>query len=292
MKLNHVFKHIVVFIDAIEEFIVYFLQLCFYDKVRNFIKKGTYSKPLDILVNGPSLNDSLVEIINGKLYETHEIMTVNFLTNEDCFYTLKPRYHVISDVQLFLKSEGYEDKVKSFVDCLNTKVDWEMTLFVTYGLYRNKNWRNKFYNNNIEIVPLHTIAAPRNKKVSCFFATRGLLGANYGSVLHHAIYAGILMGYKTICLYGADHTFFNGLFVNHDNQVCKRTEHFYDDQSEIKPIYHLCTGERRPYTMSFFMWEYERVFLGHDIMRYISDKMGCKIINKSKISLIDSYIRE
>jgi hypothetical protein len=193
---------------------------------------------------------------------------------------------------LFVNSEGYETKVKDFFNVLNQKVDWELNLLVTYGLFKNKFFRNHIHNQKIKMVLLHTIAAPRDKSVSFFFAKRGLLGANYGSVLHHAIYAGIMLGYKIINLYGADHTFFTGLFVNEKNQVCRRTEHFYDDDAEVKPIYHLCTGRRMPYKMSFFMWEYERVFLGHDIMRYIADKMGVSIVNRSKVSLIDSYERK
>ena len=291
MTLNKILKSIVVFIDAAEEFLVYFLQLCIYDKVRNFIKKEEQLKPLDILVNGPSLKDSLNDIINDNLYAIHDLVTVNFMTNEDSFFIIKPKYHVISDVQLFVNSEGYETKVRDFFENLNQKVDWDLTLLLTYGLYKNKIFQGKINNKKIKIVLLHTIAAPRDMKVSYFFAKRGLLGANYGSVLHHAIYAGIMLGYKDINLYGADHTFFTGLFVNNHNQVCRRTEHFYDDNVEVKPIYHLCTGKRMPYKMSFFMWEYERVFLGHDIMRYIADKMGVRIVNRSKISLIDSYER-
>ena len=100
------------------------------------------------------------------------------------------------------------------------------------------------------------------------------------------------MGYKLIELYGADHTFFEGLCVDEKNRVCRKITHFYDNSTETNPVYHTYTGEKLPYKMSYFVYEYYRVFLGHDILRKIADKMGVDIYNKTPNSMIDSYERE
>ena len=199
---------------------------------------------------------------------------------------------MISDYTLFHYSKGNEENVRAFIENVNTKVDWPMTIFITYGLWNDKQWKSQFKNDKLKLIPIHTIAAPESIKASYYLHKLGWLGANYGSVLHHAIYVGILMGYEKMEVYGADHTFFDGLCVDDNNRVCRKITHFYDQSSEIKPIYHTYTGEVKPYKMSYFVSEYEKVFLGHDILRYIADKENVRIINKTPISLIDSYERK
>lgn len=291
MKIRKLLGKVVDFIDAIELFIVYVSQLAIFDTFKNHIKRQFPSRPLVVLANGPSLKQSLNEIIENDKYLESDFITVNFMANDDNFYIIKPVYHVISDYTLFHDSYGNEEKVIDFFKNLNTRVDWNLTIFVTYSLWKDKKWLSRFCNQNLKFVPLHSIEAPDNMRVSYILSKLGWLGANYGSVLHHAIYVGLLSGYKYIYVFGADHTFFDGLCVDEDNRVCRKITHFYDNKSEIKPIYHIYTGERKPYRMSYFMLEYKRVFCGHDILRYIAEKMGAKIINRTPVSLIDSYER-
>lgn len=283
------------FVDAIadfERFLVYVGQLAFYDTFKNYIKKEFHSKDLVVLVNGPSLKDSIHKIISNKEYEKNDLITVNFMVNDDTFYVIKPKCLVISDYTLFHLSIGNEEKVVSFFDSINNKVNWELTIYVTYSLYKDKQWRAQFRNPMVKLIPIHSVESPDSITASYWLHRLGWLGANYGSVLHHAIYVGMLSGYKKIYLYGADHTFFDGLCVDDENRVCRKISHFYDDETEIRPIYHIYTGERKPYKMSYFLMEYQRVFLGHDILRYIADRLNVKIINKTPVSLIDSYERQ
>lgn len=279
-------------ISATGEFVLYVSQMLLFDTFKNHVKKEKRDKKLIVLANGPSLKQSFTEIIDSRMYLENDLITVNFMVNDDRFFTIKPRYHVISDYTLFHNSQGNEEKVRGFFENINTKVDWSMTIFITYGLWNDKQWKSQFKNDKLTLIPIHTIAAPESTKASYYLHKLGWLGANYGSVLHHAIYVGILMGYKIIDIYGADHTFFDGLCVDENNRVCRKITHFYDQSSEIKPIYHTYTGEVKPYRMSYFVSEYEKVFLGHDILRFIADKENVRIINKTPISLIDSYERK
>lgn len=279
-------------ISATSEFVLYVSQMLFFDTFKNHVKKESHDKKLIVLANGPSLKQSFTEIIESKMYLENDFVTVNFMVNDERFFIIKPCYHVISDYTLFHYSKGNEDNVRVFFENINTKVDWPMTIFITYGLWNDKQWKSQFKNNKLKLIPIHTIAAPESIKASYYLHKLGWLGANYGSVLHHAIYVGILMGYEKMEVYGADHTFFDGLCVDENNRVCRKITHFYDQSSEIKPIYHTYTGEVKPYKMSYFVSEYEKVFLGHDILRFIADKENVRIINKTPVSLIDSYERK
>lgn len=292
MKIKKIFGKIIDGIVDCERFVLYTAQLLVFDSFRNFVKKEVQDRSLLVLVNGPSLKESLSQIIDNEEYINNDIITVNFMANDVSFFTIKPRYHVISDYALFHDSQGNEEKVGCFINNINNKVDWDLTLFITYSLWKDKRWIRRIENKRIKIVPFHSIEAPESIKVSYLLSRLGWLGANYGSVLHHAIYLGMLSGYKKEYVYGADHTFFDGLCVDGDNRVCRKITHFYDEETEIRPIYHIYTGEKKPYKMSFFLMEYQRVFYGHDILRFIADKTKVKIINKTPISLIDSYERK
>ena len=259
------------------------------ESFRNYIPKSHHSRPLAILVNGPSLNHSLTEIIETKKHEEYDLMCVNFMVNDSRFEIIRPRYYVISD-PMFYDAPGCEDRVKDFFANINRKVFWKLILFVPYRFWKDKSWLKRFHN-NIETIPFY-METP--SEIVYFFsrmAKAGIIGTCYGSVLHHAIYAGLLSGYDKIYLYGADHTFFDGLCVNSQNQVCKKTTHFYDENPNIEPIYHTYTGVKTPYTMSHFLNEYFRVFHGHEILQTIAKSMAVDIVNKTPISMIDSYKR-
>lgn len=275
------------------EFINCIGRMLVFEDFRNYFEKKERSYPLMVLANGPSLKDSLKSIIENKEYLDHDIATVNFMTNDDRFYIMKPCYHVISD-GMFYKNPTQQDRVQEFFFNLNTKVDWPLTLFAAYEFCKDKKWRARIKNENIKIIPLHTQTPPWNGgRLTMFLAKRGLLGANFGSVLHHAINVGLMSGYKHVDIYGADHTFFDGLCVNGQNVVCKKTTHFYDNKpEEVKPVFQTWSGKDVPYTMSAFLHEYWRVFKGHEILRAVADKLDIEIINKTPISMIDCYKRE
>lgn len=292
MKIKKILRNIVDSIASTESFLLYLAEIAVLDTFKNYIKEKPQTKNMLVLANGPSLKQSLEDIIGNKAYLDNDVITVNFMVNDDSFYVMKPKYHVISDYTLFHDLTDNEERVEDFFNNINHRVDWDLTIFIAYSLWKNKEWRSKFTNNKLKLIPFHSVEAPESTGASYLLSKMGLLGACYGSVLHHAIFVSMQMGYKVLEVYGADHTFFDGICVDEQNRVCRMITHYYDNSTEIKPIYHIYTGEKRPYKMSYFMSEYEKVFLGHDILRYIADKNCVDIINKTPISLIDSYKRK
>lgn len=272
----------------------YLWNLVFNTGLKCYIPKNQCAdNTLLVLVNGPSLNESVGEIIETERYKRDAIISVNFLMNDDRFFVMKPKYHVISDAMFYL-TEVHKERVKCFFESLNTRVDWDMYLFMPMRFIRLEKKLKKIKNKHIHLVPIRQVFPPDLKTdvLISYVAKKGLLGPDYGTVMHHAIYVGMVMGFKREELYGADHTFFDGLTVNNQNQVCKRTTHFYATDTKVEPMYcyHVKSG-KTAYTMQYFLFEYERIFRGHLILRKIADKLGVSIINKTKGSMIDAYER-
>ena len=277
-------------LTAFGDFIICILRLRLFEDLKNYFINKERNKPLAVLANGPSLNNSLECLILSNEYKALDFATVNFMPNDDRFYLLKPKYHVISD-PMFYNNDSQKERVELMFSNLNKKVDWNLVMYVAYNFWKDKKWCKKIENSNIQLLPLHIPNPPQNKRLTMFLVKRGLMGADFGSVLHHAINIGLMSGYNKLFLYGADHTFFEGLCVDNENRVCKITKHFYDNNEEVKPIYYYWTGQQVPYTMSWFLYEYMRVFRGHEILRMVADEIGVEIINKTPISMIDSYKR-
>ena len=111
------------------------------------------------------------------------------------------------------------------------------------------------------------------------------------TVANLAIFVGINGGYKHLRLYGVDHTYFDSLCVNEDNQVCTKIAHFYNDkEEELRPLRRSLDG--KVYTMSEYLKMVMEVFRSHDILYKYSKYMKVQILNCTKGSMIDSYERK
>ena len=289
-----------------------FLALCYFVKLivktgfRCYVPRNVAGgRKLLVLVNGPSLNDSWDEIIATKRNETDDIITVNFAANDERFYITKPKYYLITDPMFYYPNEHpreEKERVVLFFENLNTRVDWDMILFLSTQLFRAEKKAKKVSNPHIRIIPFHgllTFIRPitwrmkTGRRIIMYFAKKGLFSPDRDTVMHFAIYLGFLMGYKVEELYGADHNFLEGLMVNDKNQVCKRTVHFYETDAALKPVGAasvngvgvVCS------TVGVLLSLYEQVFKGHELLRMIADEMGVRVINMTKGSMIDVYER-
>jgi len=262
----------------------------------NYIKKdsltGDRTKELLVFANGPSLSEVLTDIKSGEfLKRDSDIIMMNFTANSDDFYQMKPKYFCISDIMFYRIDRYREEKVLLLFENLNTRVDWPLNVYFPYRWFKDKDYLKKFHNPYLNLVPFHTLEYQGFERFRFPLMLRNIGGSDFGTVLQNAINIGIILGYKRLYLYGADHTFFDGLKVDDNNQVCKITSHVYDDMKTVEPIYQYYSGEKEPYTMSFFLAEYAKLFAGHEIMKRYADYAGVEIINMTKNSMIDSYRR-
>ena len=216
-------------------------------------------------------------------------MAVNFFALDERFETVRPAYYVLSD-PMFFRDSVCRDRVAELYRTLAEKVTWPMNLYVQYYNPEHFDYRAALPNPNIRIVRFHTQLYRGFRGVEFWLFRRGLGSANFGTVVQVCEYVALLLGYKTLELYGVDHTLLDGLCVDEENRLCRADGHYYDAAPATpKPIFQKVP--HRPYTMSVYLAEVAELFRGHEVLRDYAASLGARIINRTRGSMIDAYER-
>ena len=263
------------------------------ENFRNYVgRAGTVGEPKPsvlILGNGPSLAEDLPRLIERREHETKDVMAVNFFALDERFETVRPAYYVLSD-PMFFRDSACRDRVAELYRVLDEKVTWPMNLYVQYYNPERFDYRAALPNPNIRIVRFHTQLYRGFRGVEFWLFRRGLGSANFGTVVQVCEYVALLLGYKTLELYGVDHTLLDGLCVDEENRLCRADGHYYDAvPATPKPIFQKVP--HRPYTMSVYLAEVAELFRGHEVLRDYAASLGARIINRTRGSMIDAYER-
>ena len=263
------------------------------ENVRTYVgRAGTVGEPKPsavILGNGPSLAEDLPRLIERREHETKDVMAVNFFALDERFETVRPAYYVLSD-PMFFRDSACRDRVAELYRVLDEKVTWPMNLYVQYYNPERFDYRAALPNPNIRIVRFHTQLYRGFRGVEFWLFRRGLGSANFGTVVQVCEYVALLLGYKTLELYGVDHTLLDGLCVDEENRLCRADGHYYDAAPATpKPIFQKVP--HRPYTMSVYLAEVAELFRGHEVLRDYAASLGARIINRTRGSMIDAYER-
>ena len=272
---------------------LYFAVMAVKENFRNYVgRAGTVGTPKSsavILGNGPSLAEDLPRLIERGEHRTKDVMAVNYFALDERFGVVRPAYYVLSD-PMFFRDSACRDRVAELYRVLNEKVTWPMNLYVQYYNPEHFDYRAALPNPNIRIVRFHTQVYRGFRSVEFWLFRRGLGSANFGTVVQVCEYIALLLGYKTLELYGVDHTLLDGLCVDDENRLCRADGHYYDDAPAVpKPIFQKVP--HRPYTMSVYLAEVAELFRGHEVLRDYARSLGARIINRTRGSMIDSYER-
>lgn len=277
--------------------LLYFLIMAVKEDFRNHVARAGAnnmhsSKRLAILGNGPSLKKQLPKLIEQREWEQADMMAVNFFALSEEFRLIKPKYYILSDPMFFRKA-GHSERIENLYNAL-AKVEWQMTLYVQYYNPEKFDYTAAIANNpNIRIVKFHSTVFHGFRSVEFWCYRHGLGSGNWGTVVQNGILTAIQIGYRTIELYGVDHTLLDGLTVDNQNRLCRTASHYYDTTpAEPKPIYYNATNPPRPYTMAEYLTETAELFRGHEVLRDFAKEEGVKIINRTAGSLIDAYERD
>ena len=271
----------------------YFAVMAVKENFRNYVGRagrteGALSDELALLANGPSLADELPRLLAGARAGC-DFLAVNYFAEHEAFERLRPAYYVLSDPQFF-RASAQRDRVAALYRTLARKVTWPMTLYVQYYNPERFDYRAALPNPNIRIVRFHTQLYRGFRGVEFWLFRRGLGSANFGTVVQVCEYVALLLGYKTLELYGVDHTLLDGLCVDEENRLCRADGHYYDAAPATpKPIFQKVP--HRPYTMSVYLAEVAELFRGHEVLRDYAASLGARIINRTRGSMIDAYER-
>lgn len=237
-----------------------------------------------ILGNGPSLRATIDEEFDWLI--SHDLMAVNFAALSPEFRRLRPKYYVLAD-PVFFNSYSHNNNVRNLWGVFGT-VSWDITLLIPSKfkllvkplLMHSPGLKVRYFN----LTPVEGF-----KWLSHFLYKSGLGMPRPRNVMIPAIMEAIRLGYKTIYLCGADHTWTKTLDVDDDNFVVSIQPHFYKDNEEeharVREAYqglrlHDVIGSMTVAFRSY--WQ---------IADYAKGR-GVEIINATPGSMIDAFPRK
>lgn len=235
-------------------------------------------KPLIILGNGPSLNDTIAR--ERSALEANPLLAVNFAANTPIFFELKPEYYVLADPHFFNNADDVN--VKRLAASLDS-VTWPMTLFVPFGSAAPITNPHV----SIEHFPMIAVEGARKLESWAYSARRGMPRPR--NVLIPSIMIGVWLGFKEIYLAGADHSWMKTLSVTEQNEVVSVQPHFYaDDTAELQRI----RVTQLNMQLHEQLWHWCVAFRSYHQIRRWTDKIGVRIYNATPGSFIDAFPRK
>ena len=273
-----------------------FLTVWFFTKyllkgrwMSNFSLKEKNGKTLTLLANAPSLKGVLSRLERDSEFKNTDFVVLNYFANTPEFFMIKPTHYCFADPMFYKKDHNFE-RVQALFRLLDEKVDWDMNVYIVGGEKRNFKQFSELTNSHLHIHPVNGDEFRGYPCIKNYIYKKGITSPIFSTVAIMAIFVGINSGYSNIRLYGVDHTFFNGLCVNDQNQACMREEHFYETEPTLKPI--IKNGDDKIFKMSEYIYSISLMFKSHDQLAAYAASVGTNILNCTECSLIDSYPRE
>lgn len=244
------------------------------------INKLKHHKDCCILGNGPSLKSALE---NGEVrIKDVDIVCVNMFCQTNEFWDLKPRFYYVADPAYFIpKTERHKRLVNDLIDCL-AKVDWEMYLFTGPKVPKCALIDSVSKNHNIEIVNINVAQVSGFKWFRHSIYKHRLGMPRCQTIVNMALTNSINMGYETIYLYGADHSWTKDLLVNEQNEVCYGDRHVYNTNLQVV---------KKEQNIASLLDAFSKMFQSHYLIEEYAISCGTKIWNCTKGSFIDAYER-
>ena len=227
---------------------LFFATMAVKEDFRNYVahagvEQMSSERRLAILGNGPSLKQQLPQLIEQQAWQKMDMMAVNFFALSEEYKVVCPKFYILSDPQFFRKA-GRSERIEQLYNALSEQTTWPMTLYVQYYNPEKFDYAAAVkHNPKIRIVPFHSIVYHGLRRLEFWCYRRGLGSGNFGTVVQNGEFIGILLGYKTIELYGVDHTLLDGLMVDNENRLCRIKIHYYDSTPTMaEPIYYNATN--------------------------------------------------
>lgn len=266
----------------------YWLTKC----LRNRIKYKKYyipysekekNTPIVILANGPSLKDDYQEAIKRIKDIKASVAVVNHFALSSYFKQIKPKYYLIADRVFFW--EKTSEKNSAIYKVINEEVSWPMEFIVP--IQERFFVEERITNPYVKVVPLCVQLYFGPDRYKYWIYKKGVSVPSFVNITIMAIYYALNLGSKKIYLYGVDHTFLQDITVDDQNRLCTYNRHFYGGELCLIPP----RNDGTIHHMKDFVYDKYLTFKEHDNIRGYADYLGAEIINCTRCSCIDSYIR-
>lgn len=237
--------------------------------------------------NGPSLRAILDS--GAKEFEGSDVFVVNAFATDPAFFIIKPRHYVIVDPGAFENSDHLSVvKLQNNLIAAIKKLDWKMTIYVSsyvrssYLIRRIK----EVCNENVDIMYVNTTPVDGPSFFRNFIIKTGLGMPKSWNVLNAASVIAINLGYKSIGLFGADHSWIKDIYVDEQNRLCARNTHCYskDNKTANDDSYIMEKGALELGLLSFAM-----CLKSYRYIKDYAEKHNVQIRNCTKGSYIDVF---
>ena len=241
------------------------------------------SKSAYLLGNGPSLRDVLDSNV---LKEVKNIFVVNFFSNDKSFFELKPENYVFIDSAIYRNEEDpfLSERRKYMINSFS-QIDWEMNFYYPYHQRHSFFMKElkKINNNKFHLISFNTtpIDGPRWFRNIIYLLGLGLPMCY--NVMNATVGLALNFRYRTIYLYGIEHSWLNQLYLNDKGQICSYNSHFYEGSKEPKDTV-LEPGSYEEGLRSF-----AECLKSYRYLEDFAKTIDCKIINKTKNSFVDVF---
>jgi hypothetical protein len=279
-------------LSATGKTILSIVKLLFFTKWFGLLKHRTENKSCLILGNGPSL---LTSIEKYKQSDTkHDLFCVNNFACTPQYEELQPEYYILQAPQFFLDdallSTFYIEQRKTLFQHIQNKTTWDLFMVVPVRAKKSEAFK-QLLNANNHLKPLYfndtAIEGFASIKWFCFRKSLGMPRPH--NVLIPGIMNAINIGYKTIYIIGADHSWLGEISVNEKNEALVHQKHFYDEESS-KPE-KMQDYIHRPRRLHEIINKFYLTFLGYWEIKAFADRKDIKIVNASENSMIDAFER-
>jgi len=172
-------------------------------------------------------------------------------------------------------------------------VNWELKLFIPYIFRNDKDIKELKNSKYVKVVFYnYTLMKGIDRWIFPFYKWN-LAMPQFYNVLGASVLVAINSGYKKVYVVGADHSWFDNIFVGEDNIVYRKDVHFYDANSEnikFTPMIEPVSGTT--VSMQGLFWALTAVFESYSTLNRYANYCDSKIYNASEFSYIDSFERK
>ncbi len=257
-------------------------------------QQAKQTKPLLILGNGPSLNETLRKNTTAILHG-YDLMAVNAAACSEEYSALQPQWYILNAVTYFQNdselSPLYIRAKHELFEALKEKTRWDMTLLVPFRAKKSIDFQMLIKSNpHLNVSYFNQTPVEGLSFWSHIWYNLGWGMPRPHNVLIPGIMVGIRLGYQTIGIVGADHSWLADLSVNENNEALLRHVHYYatDGTQPMK------VEDRidRPRKLHEIIHKFYLSFKGYWQIKAYARTKRVSIINASSVSMIDAFERK
>ncbi|HQP03042.1 MAG: hypothetical protein KBB11_06175 [Bacteroidales bacterium] len=278
-------------IKRLNQSLLSLIKVFLYSKIPEVFNRAVVNEAV-ILGNGPSLSGMISE--NAEFLKGKELFAVNYFALSDDYHTLRPRNYVMIDFTFYYNTIGDEESIlkrDKLWQRIASFTTWEMNLYLPFNAKKHSYWK-KFVceNKNIRVKYINVTAVEGLRGLRNYFFSKMLGMPRPHNVIIPSLMIAVKMGFKTIYLWGVDHSWLANVSVDENNVVFVNNKHFYDFNTSKPGLYILKnTPAARMHEMLYsWMCTFESYFIINDY----ASKYNVSIINQTPNSLIDAFVKK